>query len=63
MQCCLFLGQAGVDNGQFASALVGFINVAGTVVAALLIEKCGRKQLLSLSFTGDGTHHAGHERR
>ena len=43
-----------MDNGQFASALVGCINVAGTVVAALLIEKCGRKQLLSLSFTGMG---------
>ena len=46
--------QAGVKSGQLASAVVGTINVLGTVVAASLMDKFGRKQLLSTSFTGMG---------
>ena len=46
--------QAGVKSGQLASAVVGTINVLGTVVAASLMDKFGRKQLLSTSFSGMG---------
>ena len=35
--------QAGVTSGAAASALVGAVNVAGTVLAAGLMEKAGRK--------------------
>ncbi len=34
---------AGVASGAIASAAVGAINVAGTVVAAGLMDKAGRK--------------------
>lgn len=34
--------------------MVGTINVLGTVVAASLMDKFGRKQLLSTSFSGMG---------
>lgn len=47
--------QAGVQSGDLATALVGTINVLGTAVAASLMDKFGRKQLLSLSFTGMAT--------
>ena len=43
-----------MKSGQLASAVVGTINVLGTVVAASLMDKFGRKQLLSTSFTGMG---------
>jgi sugar porter (SP) family MFS transporter len=46
--------QAGVKSGALASAAVGALNVAGTIVAAGLMDKAGRKQLLELSFTGMG---------
>lgn len=46
--------QAGVKSGALASAAVGALNVAGTVVAAGLMDKAGRKQLLEMSFTGMG---------
>jgi sugar porter (SP) family MFS transporter len=36
-------GEAGVASGAAASALVGAVNVAGTVMAAGLMEKAGRK--------------------
>ena len=45
---------AGITSGALASAAVGLINVFGTVGAASLMEKAGRKQLLRLSFTGMG---------
>ena len=41
-----------MTNGALASAAVGATNVAGTVVAASLMDRAGRKQLLTLSFTG-----------
>ena len=50
----VLLYQAGVKSGQLASAVVGTINVLGTVVAASLMDKFGRKQLLSTSFSGMG---------
>ena len=43
-----------MKSGQLASAVVGTINVLGTVVAASLMDKFGRKQLLSTSFSGMG---------
>jgi len=46
--------KAGVTSGALASAAVGAVNVAGTVAAAGLMEKAGRKQLLTLSFSGMG---------
>lgn len=45
---------AGIASGSLASAAVGLINVLGTIGAASLMEKAGRKQLLKLSFTGMG---------
>ncbi|KAK9796344.1 hypothetical protein WJX73_010696 [Symbiochloris irregularis] len=46
--------KAGITSGALASAAVGAINVLGTVVAASLMDKAGRKQLLTLSYTGMG---------
>ena len=46
--------QAGVQSGATASAVVGAMNVLGTVVAASAMDKAGRKQLLRLSFGGMG---------
>ena len=43
-----------MKSGTVASAVVGTINVLGTVLAASLIERFGSKQLLSLSFSGMG---------
>ncbi|KAG2498051.1 hypothetical protein HYH03_003812 [Edaphochlamys debaryana] len=44
--------QAGVASDTLASAAVGATNVLGTVVAAGLMDRAGRKQLLSNSFLG-----------
>lgn len=44
--------QAGITSGALASAAVGATNVAGTLIAAGLIEKAGRKQLLLRSYAG-----------
>ena len=44
--------QAGITSGALASAAVGAINVLGTVIAASLMDKAGRKQLLTTSFAG-----------
>lgn len=46
--------RAGVGSGALASAAVGVVNVLGTVVAAGLMDKAGRKQLMTISFTGMG---------
>ena len=46
--------QAGIASAALASAAVGVTNVVGTVVAASLMDRAGRKQLLTLSFTGMG---------
>ena len=45
--------QAGITSGALASAAVGAINVLGTVIAASLMDRAGRKQLLTLSFAGE----------
>ena len=44
--------QAGIKSQALASAGVGAINVAGTIVAGSLVDKAGRKQLLLVSFLG-----------
>lgn len=49
---CLPLHQAGVASTTLASAAVGATNVLGTMVAASLMDKAGRKQLLTNSFLG-----------
>ena len=46
--------QAGIASAALASAAVGVTNVVGTVVAASLMDRAGRKQLLALSFGGMG---------
>ncbi|KAI7836406.1 hypothetical protein COHA_009737 [Chlorella ohadii] len=46
--------KAGIQSGALASAAVGATNVLGTVVAAGLMDKAGRKQLMTLSFAGMG---------
>ncbi|PSC75514.1 Plastidic glucose transporter 4 [Micractinium conductrix] len=46
--------KAGVQSGALASAAVGATNVLGTVVAAGLMDRAGRKQLISWSFAGMG---------
>jgi MFS family permease len=46
--------QAGITNAALASAAVQMTNVLTTVVAASLMDRAGRKQLLILSFTGMG---------
>ena len=57
-QCCMQLliivpvVQAGIQNAATASAAIGLVNVVGTVIAGSLIEKAGRVQLLTVSFTG-----------
>ncbi|KAG6558001.1 hypothetical protein Mapa_000180 [Marchantia paleacea] len=43
---------AGIKSDVAASALVGAANVLGTTVASSLMDKQGRKKLLSLSFLG-----------
>ena len=48
--------QAGVTSGTLASAAVGVTNVLGTLIAGGIIEKAGRKQLLSNSFIGQVGH-------
>lgn len=47
--------QAGVANATVASAAVGLVNILGTVVAGSLVDRAGRKQLLSGSMAGMGT--------
>ena len=44
--------QAGIQNAATASAAIGLVNVVGTIIAGSLIEKAGRVQLLTVSFTG-----------
>ena len=44
--------QAGIKSQALASAGVGAINVAGTLIAGSLVDKAGRKQLLITSFLG-----------
>lgn len=44
--------QAGVTSDTLASAAVGATNVLGTLLAAGIIEKAGRKQLLVGSYVG-----------
>ncbi|KAG2436948.1 hypothetical protein HXX76_006464 [Chlamydomonas incerta] len=44
--------QAGVTSDALASAAVGATNVLGTLVAASLMERAGRKQLMAGSFMG-----------
>ncbi|KAL6760297.1 general substrate transporter [Haematococcus lacustris] len=44
--------QAGVTSDTLASAAVGATNVLGTLVAASIIERAGRKQLLVNSYLG-----------
>ena len=44
--------KAGVANGALASAVVGLANVLGTMLAAALMDKAGRVQLLTASFGG-----------
>lgn len=46
--------KAGVASGALASAAVGVVNVLGTVAAAGLMDRAGRKQLLTVSFAGMG---------
>lgn len=46
--------QAGITNAALASAAVQMTNVLMTVVAASLMDRAGRKQLLTLSFSGMG---------
>lgn len=46
--------KAGVTSGALASAAVGVVNVLGTIVAGGLMDKAGRKQLLTISFAGMG---------
>jgi sugar porter (SP) family MFS transporter len=46
--------KAGVTSGTLASAVVGVVNVLGTIFAAGLIDKTGRKILLTWSFAGMG---------
>jgi len=46
--------EAGMTNDTLASAAVGFTNVCGTILASTLMDKAGRKQLLSLSYLGMG---------
>ncbi|KAL3690142.1 hypothetical protein R1sor_016451 [Riccia sorocarpa] len=44
--------QAGIKSDVAASALVSAANVFGTIVASSLMDKQGRKKLLTLSFLG-----------
>lgn len=44
--------EAGIQNAATASAAIGLVNVVGTIIAGSLIEKAGRVQLLTVSFTG-----------
>lgn len=46
--------QAGIASSALASAAVGAINVVGTLLAAGSVESAGRKQLLTVSYTGMG---------
>ena len=57
-RCCkqmlrlVLLMQAGIQNAATASAAIGLVNVVGTIIAGSMIEKAGRVQLLTVSFTG-----------
>ena len=44
--------KAGVTNGAAASAVVGVVNVVGTLAAALAMDRAGRLTLLTASFGG-----------
>ena len=44
--------KAGITNGAAASAAVGAVNVAGSALAAALMDKAGRLTLLTASFGG-----------
>lgn len=46
--------EAGSDIGNFAAIIVGLIQLAGAYVATMLVERAGRKFLLSFSATGTG---------
>mmetsp|Transcript_32753 Transcript_32753/g.92911 ORF Transcript_32753/g.92911 Transcript_32753/m.92911 type:complete len:552 (+) Transcript_32753:247-1902(+) len=46
--------QAGIQSVALANAVTGLVNVLGTIAAASVIEKLGRKTLLYSSFTGQG---------
>ena len=48
----MFDVQAGIQNAATASAAIGLVNVVGTIIAGSMIEKAGRVQLLTVSFTG-----------
>ena len=44
--------QAGLKSPILGSIVIGLVNVAGTVVAALVMDRCGRKPLLLISHFG-----------
>jgi len=44
--------QVNLDNAVLGSVITGLINVAGTLVAAALVENAGRKVLLLVSHAG-----------
>ena len=50
--CAVSALQAGIQNAQLSSAAVGVTNVIGTIIAGSIIEKAGRKQLLTISYSG-----------
>uniref|UniRef100_A0A061R7X9 Plastidic glucose transporter 4-like n=2 Tax=Tetraselmis sp. GSL018 TaxID=582737 RepID=A0A061R7X9_9CHLO len=46
--------QAGIESVALANAVTGLVNLLGTIAAAGIIERLGRKTLLCGSFTGQG---------
>jgi hypothetical protein len=48
--------QAGITNAALASVGVQVMNVLMTVVAAYLMDRAGRKQLLTFSFRCEHWH-------
>lgn len=48
--------QAGITNAALASVGVQAMNVLMTVVAASLMDRAGRKQLLTISFRSASVH-------